>query len=158
MSEKEADSTSLVIKDKVLKESKLNIQIYNLETETEQKNLKIDQATDSIGIKLELLFPDRISVNSYNFISKFEFNDFKFKNIPITNYTIDRTTYKEQNLISVILKNGVLFPEKRGLLYIEPIEIEIDASIPTNKKDFLGSSIYKKATFRIKSELKEIKY
>ena len=137
---------------------KLKIEFFDLNTNEKLTDLNIDSSINSIGVKYELLVPSVISVQNYRFLSNFEFKDFKFKESPINRFKADVEKYKSEELRSVYIKEGVLYPKNKGTLNIEPVELELTIDMQTNKQDEYGGSVYKANTIKASSESTQVRW
>jgi len=60
--------------------------------------------------------------------------------------TVDDVADESLHLVAevskTILKRVVLYPQKSGKLFIEPLSLDVTVDVPTNKRDFFGGRIY----------------
>lgn len=67
-----------------------------------------------------------------------KYNDFWSQNIEIKKLVTEEGTYNGERCNVVTLKKVVLYPQKSGKLEIEPLSIDFDLQLPTNRRDFFG--------------------
>lgn len=67
-----------------------------------------------------------------------KYNDFWSQNIEIKKLVTEEGTYNGERMNMVVLKKVVLYPQKSGKLEIEPLSIDFDLQLPTNRRDFFG--------------------
>jgi hypothetical protein len=53
------------------------------------------------------------------------------------NKTTCKKVFEGQNYRYVVLKKVVLYPQKSGKLDIEPLSMDIDVQLPSNRRDVL---------------------
>lgn len=56
---------------------------------------------------------------------------------------IQRMEYKGKNYRYVVVYEALLYPQKTGILEIEPLSMEMSVGVQTNRRDFFGNYIYK---------------
>ena len=67
-----------------------------------------------------------------------KYNDFWSQNIEIKKLITEEGTYNGERMNMVVLKKVVLYPQKSGKLEIEPMSMDFDLQLPTNRRDFFG--------------------
>lgn len=94
---------------------------------------------EGISVVYKLYVSPRISVTNYNEIDSPRFNDFWSQNIDIKDQKVQNGTYNGEDYRYVILRKTVLYPQKTGKLSIEPLSLNIEMRVPTNRRDIFGS-------------------
>jgi len=87
------------------------------------------------------LYFNNIGVTGFKELAKPKYNDFWNQNIDIKQLSIEEGTYQGQRCYFVILKKTILYPQKSGLLTIEPLSLDIGVQLPTNRRDMFGQMI-----------------
>jgi hypothetical protein len=87
------------------------------------------------------LYFNNIQVNRFKELGKPKYNDFWNQNIEIKQLQIEEGSYKGERSYFVVLKKTILYPQKSGLLTIEPLSLDIDVEYPTNRRDMFGQMI-----------------
>lgn len=101
---------------------------------------------EAVTVVYKLFISSNISVTNFRPLDSPKYNNFWSQDIPVTKYNTVNETYQGKPYRSVILKRVVLYPQKAGKLEIEPLSLEIYVDVPTNRRDFFGSRIYKQAS------------
>ncbi|SHN54053.1 Oxygen tolerance [Flavobacterium fryxellicola] len=84
------------------------------------------------------LYFANIGISNFRELSKPKYNDFWSQNIEIKQLVAEEGLFKGQNYRYIVLKKVVLYPQKSGRLKIEPLSLEIDVQLPTNRRDMFG--------------------
>ncbi len=69
---------------------------------------------------------------------------------------VEQGLFKGQNYRYVVLKKVVLYPQKSGKLTIEPLSLDIDVQVPTNRRNIFGQVLLKEDSKRVSSGAKTI--
>lgn len=115
----------------------------HLVTQISKNNVYLNEA---VTVVYKLYIASNVSVTNFRPLDSPKYNNFWSQDIPITKYQTTKETYKGKPFGSVVLKRVVLYPQKTGKLDIEPLSLEISVDVPTNRRDFFGSRIYKQAS------------
>ncbi|MEM6719793.1 MAG: BatD family protein [Bacteroidota bacterium] len=92
---------------------------------------------EPVTVSYKLYVKPGINVNDYRELGKPTFNNFWSQNIQ-TQMRAERTTYKGEPYSYVTLKRFVLYPQKTGKQVLEPFSIDLQVSVPTNRRDVFG--------------------
>ncbi|MBB4801115.1 hypothetical protein HNP37_001154 [Flavobacterium nitrogenifigens] len=87
------------------------------------------------------LYFNNIGVNRFKELAKPKYNDFWNQNIEIKQLQIEEGNYQGQRCYSVILKKAVLYPQKSGRLTIDPLSLDLEIEMATNRRDMFGQMI-----------------
>ncbi|WJS95500.1 BatD family protein [Flavobacterium johnsoniae] len=87
------------------------------------------------------LYFNNIGVNRFKELAKPKYNDFWNQNIEIKQLQIEEGSYQGQRCYSVILKKTVLYPQKSGRLTIDPLSLDIEIEMASNRRDMFGQMI-----------------
>ncbi len=87
------------------------------------------------------LYFNNIGVNRFKELAKPKYNDFWNQNIAIKQLQIEEGSYKGQRCYSVILMKTVLYPQKSGRLTIDPLSLDIEVEMASNRRDMFGQMI-----------------
>ncbi|PTX60639.1 oxygen tolerance protein BatD [Kordia periserrulae] len=93
---------------------------------------------EPVTVSYKLYVKPGIIVNDYRELGKPTFNNFWSQNIQTQMRRAERTTYKGEEYSYVTLKRFVLYPQKTGKQVIEPFSIDLQISVPTNRRDVFG--------------------
>jgi hypothetical protein len=93
---------------------------------------------EPITVVYKLYFSNNIGITGSRELSKPKYNNFWSQNIEVTKYITEVGTYKGQRFNFVVLKKAILYPQKSGKLEIEPLTLDIDCQVPTNRRNYWG--------------------
>jgi hypothetical protein len=94
-----------------------------------------------ITVVYKLYFSYNIGINNLNEQSKPKYNNFWSQNIEIKNLVNEEGMFKGEKYRYVVLKKVILYPQKSGKLVIEPLSLDINVKLPTNRRDMFGRVI-----------------
>ncbi len=109
-----------------------------------------------ISVVYKLYLGYNIGINNFKEVNKPVYNNFWTQNIEIKDLQIDETVINGRRTRVVVLKKVVMYPQKSGNLEIEPLALELDVVMPTNKRDFWGRVIVENDTKRISAGARTI--
>ena len=98
---------------------------------------------EGITILYKLYYRNPITISDVQELESPKFSDFWNHIIKIPKITVERGTYKNEPYNEVIWRKVVLYPQKTGKLVLEPLSLNLSVGIPTQKRDFFGSKIYR---------------
>ncbi len=98
---------------------------------------------EGITILYKLYYRNPITISDVQELESPKFSDFWNHIIKIPKITVERGTYKNEPYNEVIWRKVVLYPQKTGKLILEPLSLNLSLGIPTQKRDFFGSKIYR---------------
>ena len=93
---------------------------------------------EPITVVYKLYFNYNVGITGARELNKPKYNDFWSQNIEIKQLKAEEGTYNGQRCGVVTLKKAVLYPQKSGKLEIEPLTMDVDVQLPTNRRDFFG--------------------
>ena len=102
------------------------------------------------------LYFANIGISNFRELSKPKYNDFWSQNIEIKQLVAAEGIFKGQNYRYIVLKKIVLYPQKSGKLRIEPLSLEIDVQLPTNRRDMFGRMVLTETTKSVSAGAKTI--
>jgi len=92
---------------------------------------------EPVTVSYKLYVKPGINVNDYRELGKPTFNNFWSQNIE-TRLKAESGTYEGEPYTYVILKRYVLYPQKTGNQVIEPFSIDVQVSVPSQRRDVFG--------------------
>ena len=98
---------------------------------------------EGITILYKLYYRNPITISDVQELESPKFSDFWNHIIKIPKITVERGTYKNEPYNEVVWRKVVLYPQKTGKLFLEPLSLNLSVGIPTQKRDFFGSKIYR---------------
>jgi hypothetical protein len=102
------------------------------------------------------LYFNNIGITNSNEVNKPKYNDFWSQNIDIKQFVVQEGIFKGQNYRYIVLKKVVLYPQKSGKLTIEPLSLDIDVQLPTNRRNMFGQMLIKEDSKRVSAGSKVI--
>lgn len=91
----------------------------------------------------------KIYVNPYTNVSGWQvidspkFTDFWSQNVD-RQHEVQNGTYNGQDYRYLILQETILYPQKTGILKLEPLSMNVSVEVRTNRRDFFGNYMYKR--------------
>jgi hypothetical protein len=110
---------------------------------------------EPITIVYKLYFTN-VGISNFKELNKPKYNDFWSQNIEIKQLVAEEGMFKGQNYRYVILKKVVLYPQKSGKLDIEPLSMDIDVQLPSNRRDVFGRMVLTEGNKRVSAGAKTI--
>ena len=96
---------------------------------------------EPITVVYKLYFSYNIGITNWRELNKPKYNDFWSQNIDIKQLVAEDGTFKGERYRYVVLRKTVLYPQKSGKLEIEPLSLDIDCQVPTNRRNFWGQAM-----------------
>jgi hypothetical protein len=93
---------------------------------------------EPITVVYKLYFSNNIGISNLGETSKPKYNDFWSQNIEIPQLSAEVGKYDGENYRYIVLKKVILYPQKSGKLNIEPLTLDVDVQLPTNRRDIFG--------------------
>ena len=105
-----------------------------------------------ISVVYKLYFRNPISINDVQELESPTYGDFWSSKINIGRIQVDpRGQYKGEPYNEVVWQKVVLYPQKSGKLTIEPLTLNLQLSVPSNRRDLFGRRILKQGQKTITS-------
>ncbi|OYU82932.1 MAG: BatD protein [Flavobacterium sp. BFFFF2] len=96
---------------------------------------------EPITVVYKLYFSFNIGITNWRELNKPKYNNFWSQNIDIKQLQAEEGLYKGERYRYVVLRKTVLYPQKSGKLEIEPLSLDIDVQVPTNRRNFWGQTL-----------------
>ena len=93
---------------------------------------------EPITVVYKLYFSFNIGITNWRELNKPKYNDFWSQNIDIKQLVGEEGKYNGERYRFVVLRKTVLYPQKSGKLEIEPLSLDIDVQVPTNRRNIFG--------------------
>jgi hypothetical protein len=107
---------------------------------------------EGISVVYKLYFRNPISINDVQELESPTYGDFWSSKISIGRIQVDpRGQYKGEPYNEVVWQKVVLYPQKSGKLTIEPLTLNLQLSVPSNRRDLFGRRILKQGQKTITS-------
>jgi hypothetical protein len=111
---------------------------------------------EPITVVYKLYFTNNIGITNWRELNKPKYNDFWSQNIDIKELVAEEGMFKGQQYRFVVLRKTVLYPQKSGKLMIEPLSLDIDVQLPTNRRDMFGRMVITEGNKRVSTGAKTI--
>lgn len=111
---------------------------------------------EPITVVYKLYFSDNVLVTGSTQLNKPKYNDFWNQDIEIKQLVPEEGTFKGQRYHYAVVKKVVLYPQKSGKLEIEPLTLDIDCQVPTNRRNFWGQALMVQDSKRVSAGSKII--
>jgi len=111
---------------------------------------------EPITVVYKLYFSYNIGITNWRELNKPKYNDFWSQNIDIKQLVAQDGIFKGERYRYVVLRKTVLYPQKSGKLEIEPLSLDIDCQVPTNKRNFWGQALMTEDSKRVSAGSKVI--
>jgi hypothetical protein len=104
---------------------------------------------EPITVVYKLYFSYNIGISNWRELSKPKYNDFWSQNIDIKQLVAEEGMFRGERFRYVVLRKTVLYPQKSGKLEIEPLSLDIDVQLPTNRRDMFGQMMIRETSKRV---------
>ncbi len=112
---------------------------------------------EPITVVYKLYFSYNIGITNWRELDKPKYNDFWSQNIDIKQLVAEEGMYKGEKYRYVVLRKTVLYPQKSGKLEIEPLALDIDVQLPTNRRSMFGQVVVTDGHKRVSAGSKTIR-
>ena len=96
---------------------------------------------EPITVVYKLFFSYNIGITNFKELAKPKYNNFWSQNIDIKQLVVEEGTFKGERYRYAVLRKTVLYPQKSGKLAIEPLSLDIDVQLPSNRRDVFGRQL-----------------
>ena len=111
---------------------------------------------EPITVVYKLYFDFNIGIRNSRELDKPKYNDFWSQNIEIKRLVAEEGMFQGRRCAVVVLKKIVLYPQKSGKLVIEPLSLDLDLELPTNRRDMFGRVLVTGGNKRVSAGAKTI--
>ncbi len=111
---------------------------------------------EPITVVYKLYFSYNIGITNWRELNKPKYNDFWSQNIDIKQLKAEDGMFKGERYRYVVLRKTVLYPQKSGKLEIEPLSLDIDCQVPSNRRNFWGQPLMVEDSKRVSAGSKLI--
>jgi hypothetical protein len=111
---------------------------------------------EPITVVYKLYFSYSIGISNWRELNKPKYNDFWSQNIDIKQLKAEEGMFKGERYRFVVLRKTVLYPQKSGKLEIEPLSLDIDCQVPSNRRNFWGQPLMVEDSKRVSAGSKII--
>ncbi|MFY0481597.1 BatD family protein [Flavobacterium sp. PLA-1-15] len=111
---------------------------------------------EPITVVYKLYFSYNVGITNWRELDKPKYNDFWSQNLDPKQLKVEEGTFNGEKVRVVILKRVVLYPQKSGRLSIEPLSMDIDLELPTNRRNVFGQVLTTRDNKRVSAGAKTI--
>ena len=111
---------------------------------------------EPITVVYKLYFSYNIGITNWRELNKPKYNDFWSQNIDVKQLVLQEGMFKGERYRFVVLRKTVLYPQKSGKLEIEPLSLDIDCQVPTNRRNYWGQPLMTEDSKRVSAGSKII--
>lgn len=96
---------------------------------------------EPITVVYKLYFSYNVGITNWRELDKPKYNDFWSQNIDIKQLQVEEGKFNGERYRYVVLRKTVLYPQKSGKLEIEPLSLDIDCELPSNRRNIFGQML-----------------
>ena len=111
---------------------------------------------EPITVVYKIYFSYNIGITNWRELDKPKYNDFWSQNIDIKQLVAEEGLYKGEKYRFVTLRKTVLYPQKSGKLVIEPLSLDVDVQLPSNRRNIFGQVLLVEDHKRVSAGAKTI--
>jgi hypothetical protein len=111
---------------------------------------------EPITVVYKIYFSYTIGITNWRELDKPKYNDFWSQNIDIKQLVAEEGKYKGEKYRFVTLRKTVLYPQKSGKLVIEPLSLDVDVQLPSNRRNIFGQVLLVEDHKRVSAGAKTI--
>jgi len=146
--------TSAVEQPRDPNDSQVNVNdVLHLVAEVSKTNPYINEP---ITVVYKLYFGYNVGITNWRELDKPKYNDFWSQNIDIKQLQVQETRFNNERYRCVVLRKTVLYPQKSGKLEIEPLSLDIDVELPSNRRNIFGQMLLVQDNKRVSAGAKTI--
>lgn len=93
---------------------------------------------EPVTVVYKLYFEPRSTVGNFRNFKAPKYNDFWSQYIDMKQLRAERGKYNGKDFSMVVLRKVILYPLEAGAKTIEPFKIDLDAEVPTGRRDWFG--------------------
>lgn len=99
---------------------------------------------EGVLVTYKLYVDGNTGVTNLREIESPKYADFWSQKLDRENTGVRKGQYKGKEYRYVIWRETILYPQKSGKLELEPLTLNVDVEVPTNRRDFFGRRQYRK--------------
>lgn len=99
---------------------------------------------EAITVVYKLYVSLETTVSGWQEKDKPRYNDFWSQNIEVKGFNVMNGEYNGEEYRYVVLKKTVLYPQKTGALKLEPLVLDVNVEVPSNRRDIFGRRLMTK--------------
>ena len=103
-----------------------------------EMSTKNPYVNEPVTVIYKLYFEPRSTVGNFRNFKAPKYNDFWSQYIDMKQLRAERGKYNGKDYSMVVLRKVILYPLEAGAKTIEPFKIDLDAEVPTGRRDWFG--------------------
>jgi hypothetical protein len=103
-----------------------------------EMSTKNPYVNEPVTVIYKLYFEPRSTVGNFRNFKAPKYNDFWSQYIDMKQLRAERGKYNGKDYSMVVLRKVILYPLESGAKTIEPFKIDLDAEVPTGRRDWFG--------------------
>ena len=112
---------------------------------------------EAVSVEYKLYVSPEISIYHFIPVDNPTYNNFWSQNIEVKRLKQERVVYKGKPYTQVVLKRVVLYPQRSGNLEIEPLTLEVQVEVPTNRRNIFGERVYTQTAVKVAANKRTIR-
>tara|TARA_B100000767_G_scaffold275786_1_gene315608 strand:- start:4715 stop:6481 length:1767 start_codon:yes stop_codon:yes gene_type:complete len=96
---------------------------------------------EAFTVVYKLYYASQIGISNVNEVESPSYGDFWSNLIPIKKLEMKQGVYKGKTYNYVTWRKAVLYPQKTGVLILEPLTLNISVQVPSNRRDIWGNIV-----------------
>ena len=110
----------------------------------------------AITLVYKLYFSTDLMISNPRLIESQKYVNFWSQSIDMNELQVERGTYRGLPYNYVVISRTILYPQKVDKLFIDPLAIELNIQVPSNRRDFFGQRITRSVQKTITASSKKI--
>lgn len=106
---------------------------------------------EAVTVIYKLYVGNQIALNSLEWLTTPKYPNFWSQDLKMQQYEIGDCNYQGKPYRCITVKKVVLYPQKAGVLTLEPLTMDAVLSVPTGQRDFFGRPYYEEVSRRVTS-------
>ena len=106
---------------------------------------------EAVTVIYKLYVGNQIALNSLEWLTTPKYPNFWSQDLKMQQYEIGDCNYQGKPYRCITVKKVVLYPQKTGVLTLEPLTMDAVLSVPTGQRDFFGRPYYEEVSRRVTS-------
>ncbi|WP_314206125.1 BatD family protein [Capnocytophaga bilenii] len=106
---------------------------------------------EAVTVIYKLYVGNQIALNSLEWLTTPKYPNFWSQDLKMQQYEIGDCNYQGKPYRCITVKKIVLYPQKTGVLTLEPLTMDAVLSVPTGQRDFFGRPYYEEVSRRVTS-------
>lgn len=111
---------------------------------------------EAISVVYKLYISPDINIYDFIPVDNPTYNNFWSQDIEVSRLRAENGLYDGKQYRYVVLKKVVLYPQRDGLLEIEPLTLEVKVEVPTNRRNIFGERVFTQTHVKVATKTSKI--